>query len=149
MGNNHVGPNKDKIGYEIKTLSNLIKRRIDNSAVFSEEVTGMHGWIIRYLYHSRDKRDIFQRDIETEFSIRRSTVTGILQLMEKNNLIRREPVGYDARLKKLVLTQKAIEIYEAIQKELDNLERQLAKDLTKEELTVFFSVMRKMRKNLE
>lgn len=146
---NHEGPNKDKVGYEIKTLSNLIKRRIDNSAVFSEEVTGMHGWIIGFLYHNREKRDIFQRDIEAEFSIRRSTVTGILQLMEKNNLIRREPVEYDARLKKLVLTPKAIEIHEAIKKELNDLEEQLCKDLTKEELEAFFTVIRKMRKNIE
>ncbi len=149
MANEQEGPNKDKVGYEIKTLSNLIKRRIDNSAVFSEEVTGMHGWIIGFLYHNRDKRDIFQRDIEAEFSIRRSTVTGILQLMEKNNLIRREPVEYDARLKKLVLTPRAIEIHEAIHKELDNLEQQLSKDLTKEELSAFFKVIRKMRKNIE
>lgn len=149
MENNHEGPNKDKIGYEIKTLSNLIKRRIDNSEVFSDEVTGMHGWILGFLYHNRGKRDIFQRDIEAEFSIRRSTVTGILQLMEKNNLILREPVEYDARLKKLVLTPQAIEIHEAIQKELANLERQLSKDLTTEELTAFFTVIRKMRKNIE
>jgi DNA-binding MarR family transcriptional regulator len=149
LGNDHEGPNKDKVGYEIKTLSNLIKRRIDNSAVFSEEVTGMHGWIVGFLYHNREKRDIFQRDIEAEFSIRRSTVTGILQLMEKNNLIRREPVEYDARLKKLVLTPKAIEIHEAIQKELSSLEQQLCKDLTKEELSAFFTVIRKMRNNIE
>ena len=63
----------------------------------------MQGWIIGYLYQNRDK-EVFQRDIQEQFSIRRSTVTGILQLMEKNGLITRSSVERDARLKKLELT---------------------------------------------
>ena len=36
---------------------------------------------------------MFQRDVEAEFNIRRSTATGILQLMEKNGFLLREPVA--------------------------------------------------------
>ena len=36
----------------------------------------------------------------------RSTVTGVVKLMERKGLIRRESVSSDARLKKLVLTEK-------------------------------------------
>ena len=38
----------------------------------------------------------------------RSTVTGVVKLMERKGLIRRESVSSDARLKKLVLTEKGI-----------------------------------------
>lgn len=141
---------KHRIGPEIKTLSNLIKRSIDNSKVISDvnKLTGMHGWFIGYLYHNRDK-DIFQRDLEDEFSIRRSTATGILQLMEKNLLITRETVDYDARLKKLILTPKAIAIHEEITKEFNQLEEQLAKGLTEEEIDTFFLLINKIKKNME
>ena len=141
---------KHSIGPEIKTLSNLIKRRFDNSKVISEvaKLTGMHSWFIGYLYHNGDK-DIFQRDIEEEFSIRRSTATGILQLMEKNNLIVREPVDYDARLKKLVLTPKAIAVHEEITKEIQKIEADLANGLSKEEIDTFLLLINKMKKNLE
>lgn len=44
-------------------------------------------------------RIIFQKDLETEFCIGRSTVTNILNLMEKKGFVRRESVSYDARLK--------------------------------------------------
>jgi DNA-binding MarR family transcriptional regulator len=142
-------PRKDAIGYEIKTLSNLIRRRIDSASVFSEEVTGMQGWIIGYVYRNQQKRDIFQKDIEAEFLIRRSTATGILQLMEKNDMIIRVPVEYDARLKKIVLTSKAVAVHQAVVKELDHLEEQLALGLTKEELDSFFTIIRKMKKNVE
>jgi DNA-binding MarR family transcriptional regulator len=142
---------KDAIGREIKILSNMIKRKIDGAAVFAQnqEVTGMHGWIIGYLYRNRERGDIFQRDIEAEFSIRRSTATGILQLMEKNDLIIREAVDYDARLKKLVLTPRAIAIHEEVILVLEELEEQLALGLTEEEIAAFFVTLRKMKANIE
>ena len=93
-------------------------------------------------------KDIFQRDIEEEFSVRRSTATGILQLMEKNNLIKREPVSYDARLKKIVLTQKALDIQNEINQEIKAHDKKLSKDISKDDLEIFFKVMKQIRKNL-
>ena len=95
-----------------------------------------------------DKKDIFQRDIEEEFSVRRSTATGILQLMEKNNLIKREPVSYDARLKKLVLTKKALDIQNEINQEIKAHDKKLSQNISKDDLEIFFKVMKQIRKNL-
>ena len=81
------------VGGEIRVLSNLIKRCMDDG--MPPETTGMQGWIIGFLHRNED-RDMFQRDVEAEFNIRRSTATGILQLMEKNGFLLREPVAYDA-----------------------------------------------------
>ncbi len=55
---------------------------------------------------------MFQRDIEREFSITRSTVTNILQLMERKGYIERRSVPQDARLKQLVLTEEGICFHE-------------------------------------
>ena len=96
------------VGGEIRVLSNLIKRCMDDG--MPPETTGMQGWIIGFLHRNED-RDMFQRDVEAEFNIRRSTATGILQLMEKNGFLLREPVAYDARLKKLVLTPNSAAIW--------------------------------------
>ena len=70
---------REDLGFQIRTLSHLVKRVIDQTAFSGEEVhpTGVQGWIIGYLYENRDK-EVFQRDIQQQFSIRRSTVTGIL-----------------------------------------------------------------------
>lgn len=142
---------KEFIGPEIKVLSNLIKRRLDNSATFTEahKLTGMHGWVIGYLYEHRDKGPMFQKDIEAEFSIRRSTATGILQLMERNGLLLRESVSYDARLKSIVLTPKAIKLHEAIVKEIKEMEALLVKGLTEEEIKTFLTIIRKIKSNIE
>lgn len=81
--------------------------------------------------------------------IRRSTATLILQLMEKNALLTREPVEYDARLKKLELTPKAIAIYERIREKSIEVEERLCRGLSEEEVAFFFSIMDEIRRNLE
>ena len=65
-------------------------------------LTGPQGLVLGYLYDHQDK-DIFQKDIEATFNIRRSTATGLLQCLEGNGFVKRVSVDYDARLKKLSL----------------------------------------------
>jgi DNA-binding MarR family transcriptional regulator len=141
---------KRSIGYSLKTLNNIIERRVANIKILvdTDRLTGMHSWIIGYLYENR-KKDIFQRDLEEQFTIRRSTATGILQLMERNGLIQREAVDFDARLKKVILTPKAIAIHEEIMAEFKKIEEELSNGISEEELDVFFSVIEKIRKNME
>ena len=137
------------VGFEIKTVHNLLKRDFESLPIHKEmkNITAMQKWIIGYLSDNEDK-DIFQRDLEEEFSVRRSTATGILQLMEKNNLITREAVSYDARLKKLVLTQKALDIQNEIDEEIKAHDKKISEGISKDDLEVFFKVMKQIRKNL-
>lgn len=138
------------MGFEIRTISNLIKRHVGNLPAFkaAESVTGTHGWVIAYLYHHQDQ-DMYQKDIEEEFSIRRSTATAILQRMEKNGLIIRRSVAHDARLKKLELTEKAIKVQEQIDLEIAAFEKKLVNGLTEEEIEIFYKIADKLKRNLE
>ena len=104
-----------------------------------DELTAMHGWILGYLCRNEDK-DIFQKDIEAEFKICRSTVTNILKLMEKKGYIRRESVPYDARLKKLVLTDTGRELHEKTKDMIDIL---------KEDLDTFYRVIDQLKSNVK
>ena len=139
-----------KITFQIKTVGHLVKREFDNSATkkHADNLTGTHGWIIGYLYHNKDK-NIYQKDLEEKFSIRRATVSGIIKLMEKNGLIEKIGDEADKRLKKLVLTQKAIDIHNSVMEDLKKIEEQLQKGLSQEEIDNFFLVMEKMKKNME
>lgn len=139
-----------KIGFELHKTSRLIKRYMDSDAAKSyvDKVTGTHGWAIGYLYHNRD-RDIFQKDFEQEFNIRRSTASTVLSLMEKNGLINRESVDYDARLKKITLTDKALEIQALVETSFERLENKLGQDISDSELEIFFSVIDKINRNAE
>ncbi|MBO7318559.1 MAG: MarR family transcriptional regulator, partial [Clostridia bacterium] len=70
-------------------------------------------------------------------------------LMEKNGLITRESVPYDARLKKITLTRKAIEIHHTVESSFEKLEDTMHEGITPEELEVFYRVLDKINSNLE
>ena len=78
---------------QMRRVNNLIFRKINQFHRENEveDVTPMHEWILSYLFWHRDE-PVYQRDIEREFSITRSTVTNILQLMERKGYIERQSV---------------------------------------------------------
>lgn len=139
------------IGFQVNRLSRQIRMAANQMAFVDQSdtpVTGMQGWIIGYLYEHRDQ-DVFQRDIQARFSIRRSTTTGTLQLMEKNGLIFRRSVDWDARLKKIELTPKALEIHERVMKGIQAVEGAIASTLTPEEWNTFMRLCEKIHRGLE
>ncbi|MDO4272740.1 MAG: MarR family transcriptional regulator [Eubacteriales bacterium] len=142
---------KQIIGYEIHTLDNMIGRMIfsfQSCLTEKEGLTNMQSWIIGYLYENRSK-PIFQKDIEAQFHIARSTATGILKVMEKKGFLVREPYPSDARLKRLVLTHKGIDLQLAIMGNLEQIEHKLKDGIPKEQLDVFFHVVHQIKRNTE
>ncbi len=113
-----------------------------------DRVKGVNGWAIAYFYENADK-DIFQKDFEEKFSIRRSTASKILKSMEQKGYIERVSVENDARLKKIVLTEKAIEIHHKITKDIELREEKLRSGVSDDELKMFFEVMMKFSNNME
>lgn len=81
------GAEKYKLGSIIRGLHGAFSKKFMacGMAVGLDEVTLMHGWIMGYLYHNQGKA-VYQKTIESDFNIRRSTVTTILQLMEKKGI---------------------------------------------------------------
>ena len=134
------------VGGEIRVLSNLIKRCMDDG--MPPETTGMQGWIIGFLHRNED-RDMFQRDVEAEFNIRRSTATGILQLMEKNGFLLREPVAYDARLKKLVLTERSRRLVQEMCQTGMTIDARLLRGFSPDEVQTLYGFLDRMFRNLE
>ena len=143
-------PPEKLIGLEIRNLSNLIRRDIEKHTdkLDCKPNKGVRGWAIDYFYENRD-RDIFQKDFEEKFSIRRSTASNMLKLMEKNGFIVRKSVDSDARLKKIVLTEKAVRVHNFIAEDIKKREEKLRKGLTDEEIKAFFSVVQKIKSNIE
>ncbi len=140
----------DDIGFKIRMLSNLIRRDVENSRneLGISLPKGINGWAISYFYENREK-DIFQKDFEAEFSIRRSTASSILKTMEQNGFVERVSVPYDARLKKIVLTNKAVEIHKTVIKDIEKREQRLRKGLTNTEIDNFLTTLDKLTANME
>ena len=143
-------PRECRFGREIRIISNLIRRRLDSSAVMtrSKKITGTGGWLLGYLYANRD-RDIYQRDVEKEFSIRRATSSKVITRLEEKGFVRRESVDCDARLKKLVLTEEGMKIQRDVCRELDEFDEKLISVLTEDEQKTLFERLEKIKTSLE
>lgn len=132
-------------GRYISKLSNKIRRKLDAFS-FKENFSGAQGRILHFILAQSD--DIFQKDIEEEYSLRPSTATELLKQMEKNGLITREITSYDGRLKKIIATEKALGYKEQVLNDIMGLEENLTKGISHEKLDVFFEVVEKMLENL-
>ena len=137
------------IGFEIRTLSNLIRRDVErNIANMDPKPNGrIHGWAINYFYENRD-RDIFQKDFEEKFSIRRSTASNMLKLMEKDGYIKRVSVENDARLKKIVLTDKGRDYIRQTVARLLEAEIRAFDGWSEDEIKTHISLMEKYTESL-
>lgn len=129
----------------VSKLSNKLRRKLDMLSS-RKEFSGSQGRTLHFLLAQTD--EVFQKDIEEEYSIRPSTATELLKQMEKNGLITREPVSYDNRLKRIVLTDKALQYKKQVVDDLTALEETLIQDIPEEKLDVFFEVIEKMMDNL-
>lgn len=131
-------PSEKHLGREIRRVSNQIARYLGGipAQYQGESLTPMQRMFIGAIYDRtiRDGQAMFQRDLEKIFNIRRSTVTGTLQLMEKRGLILRRPVAGDARLKELRLTEPAVQIHDQIDQGIESMEHKLRQGLSDEEV---------------
>lgn len=141
--------NERMVSAELRTLSRRIHRFIENSPNKKtiDSVTGTHGWIIAYLSCKRGK-DIFQKDIEREFDVTRSTASKVIDLMEQKGLVERKKVSYDARLRKLSLTPKAEQLSELFERDQTLLEETLTKGFSDEEKQKLNEYIKRMKDNL-
>ena len=135
------------ICFNIKNISHLIRRTVDSCIPEKTGITGMQGFIIGYIYESGG--EIFQNELEKTFSIRRSSITGILQIMEKNGLITREYSALDARVKKIILTPKACEAHEKIVSSIARIDSLILSGISDGEKEIFLRVLNEIRQNLD
>ncbi len=140
---------KKEIGMEIRKLMNFIQRNVKSSNIEDKRLsmTKMHGMIIGFLNTSKHK-DVFQKDIEKAFSMRRSTTSKMLKNMEEKGLIERISSEQDARMKKLQLSEKGQSLVEEVSREYQRIENLLTEGLSEKELEQFFTVIYKMQQNM-
>lgn len=142
-----------RVLYQIKTLEKMILRNfLSEERVLGKEskqrLTPTQMQILEYiLEHS--KQDIYQKDLERILNLRRATVSGVLQTMEKNMLIERVTNSEDTRAKKIILHEKAKEIFAKNFKKIEEIENIITNNISKKDLNTFFEVIEAMKENIK
>lgn len=141
---------KETVHNELRSLSHLIYRFIENlpNKKLIESMTGTNGCIICYLAENSD-HDVFQKDIEKAFGITRSTASKVINLMEQKGLVERQSVSYDARLKKIVMTDKSKSISHLMAEDMTLVESVLTEGFSPDEKKALCDYLKRMKQNLK
>lgn len=107
-------------------------------------VTPVQSRIIMYIYENNGS--IYQKDIESFISCNKSTLSAVLNTMEKNDLIVKEE---SSRKNIIKLTSKSLEIVDILKK--DNIETRniISQDISDNEYEIFRKVLNKIKNNIE
>ncbi len=136
--------------YKMRTLEKLVFRKFLISEKIEEckPIPPTQFQIMEYIF-KHDKTDIYQKDLENILKLRRATVSGVLQTMERNELIERITDSKDTRTKKIILKKIAKDIYIQTEKKMREIENIIIKDISQEELNNFSRILEKMKQNIE
>ena len=138
------------IGFTIRRLSNLLRRKVLEMTAPPEKHDRMSetaGMVMGFIC-DRWEQEVYQRDVERVFCIRRSTASRFLIGLEQEGMLRRENTSQDARRKRLIPTEKALAIHAELVKKKVALESLIRSGISDEELETFLYVAKKNEQNL-
>lgn len=139
---------QEDAGRMINIVSHQLKRSIFLSGPRDSELTNMQNRVLHYILMRGMETSVYQKDIEKEFHIRKSTATEILQLMEKNGFLYRECSHKDARLKKIIPTEKALELRQQVVNHIGRIEECLKSGIDEGDYQTCIKVLKQMSENL-
>ena len=134
--------------------SRLFRRRMDHSitaamgADADEVFSGRNLWVLRYV-KEHEGEDVYQRDLEKAFRLRRSTISNMIDLMVQKQYLVRESVEGDKRLKRLRLTEKGEAILCEVTHAAEKLETSLREKFSREEYAAFSNLLERLCNSLE
>ena len=120
------------VGYEIKALSNLLRRRL---------------WGPADHRHSQG-REIYQKDLERALCIRSSTASRLLKRLEDEGLVQRSMGVRDARMKRITPTLRAQALNQEAERRIAATEATLTRGISQEEIDQFLAIAEKLKQNL-
>ena len=134
------------IGRLVKILNTAIQKDM-NRRLAEFDLTGGQGIILGYLAHHQEG-EICQKHLEQEFELSHPTMSSILSRMEEKDLIVTSPLEKDKRYKKVAISEKGIALDKQVFTYIEDMEAQLASDLTEEEKSQVIEILQKMIRNI-
>lgn len=107
-----------------------------------------NSFILRFLSEHKDE-NIYQKDIEKFFELKKSTITSILNSLEDAGYIERKVEKDDGRLRRIVLTEKGFAMNEKVHNEFETLEENMSNLFSEDEYNNLIASLEKIRNYLE
>ena len=140
---------ENKILFHIKEINNNVVKIMTKDAIEKNIpiMSSTQFLIVNYLLSHNKKAN--QKDIEKDLNMSRSTISGVLKTMEKNQIIKSITSKDDSRTNEISLTEISKERHLQSKKKIEEIETVVRKDITTKELEVFMNIINKIENNLK
>lgn len=135
------------IGYLITNISYGLRQYFDR--LFADyDITYPQSRVLTRLFSQLDKGDVNQRDLEYALGIKASSVSSLVRNLEQKGFVRCERVAEDTRNKRVILTEKGLEVRDLLDNARDQAEDALVRGLSQEQQENMRAYLRQVLENL-
>ena len=137
------------------TVEDVLRTAFDDLKAMEQEMeefklSSIQSRILGFLWYKRNHHEkAFQKELESEFKIRRSSVTSVIQGLEKHGLVERRSVSTDARQKELVLTEEGVRVQRQVIERFEEMEQRVNGWLSPEERKWWLRCVNKIETGLK
>ncbi len=136
------------IGFLITNISYAVRQYFDKC--FSDyDVTYPQSRVLTRLFRQLGREDVNQRDLEYALGIKASSVSSLVRNLEQKGFIRCERLPQDTRNKRVILTEKGMEVQKVLADARNQAEENMVKGLTEEQQELLRACLRQVLNNLE
>ena len=135
------------VGYLITNISYAIRQYFGN--LFAEYgVTYPQSRVLTRLFNQLGKGDVNQRDLERALGIKASSVSSLVRNLEQKGLIYSERMPQDTRNKRILLTEKGMQLREMLGETRLQAESALVAGLTENQVKTLRADLMQILNNL-
>ncbi|SRR5690625_168967 len=135
---------EDKVGYQIGMVAHLLHNQY-NERLAKYDLTVAQA---RVLYLLQEYGTQTQLELQQRLFIKASTMNGIIESLLNKRLIDKRENEQDKRSKIVSLTENGRKVDKQLWGELEEVESELFKSLSKEEAALMFQWLKKIKNNL-
>lgn len=130
----------------MQLANTMIRKRNAMAAEFG--LTSSQMDIMYFLIKNRDRQDITQREIQQAVLLTHQTVMGLLARLEEKEFIVCKQSKRDKRCKCITVTEKALQLKEALTELAGKVEQKLAVGMTAQQVSAFNKALEIALKNM-
>jgi MarR family transcriptional regulator, repressor for mepA len=134
--------------FYIRNIGHSIKRILDERLI-PYDITNQQARIVGYIGdNKRNGNNITQKDVEIVMGLKGSSITSLMQGLERKGFILRSSSLSDARAKELSLTSKGEELINEFNEVFDETEVRITQGMTEEQRKTFLQMLQIVNKNV-
>ncbi len=141
-----MNQDQNQITYKISYISRILKRHIDQET-YKYGLTVEQGRTILYLHAHKDE-SIHLTDLENVFHLRKSSLTSLINNLEKNGYVNRVLSKSDLRLKRIELTELGEEKVQLLLQSFKDGENKVREGLSEDESSILLDLLNKVSNNV-